>query len=187
MDNKVELIRVSDAEKYAVSPFLKEEVFKVDSKKKTIIAGKSSQVMLNANTGTLEGITLLHRFTEVDRERFVKIFTNEVGFLFELSKSGLKVFSYLVTIVKQDTDEVYLHIPELMEYCGYSSKNQAYRGLSELISNKIIAMSDRNNIWYINPNILFNGDRIAFIKEYRMSTKETTNNKQLPSNISFEK
>ncbi len=61
-----------------------------------------------------------------------------------------------------------------MAYCGYKSKMQCYRGLGELLANKIIAMSDQPNLWFINPKIVFNGDRIAFIKQYKI----TENNKK---------
>ncbi|MEM7874823.1 hypothetical protein [Morganella morganii] len=36
------------------------------------------------------------------------------------------------------------------------------RGLSELESRKIIAKTMRKGFYYINPNFVFNGDRIAF-------------------------
>ncbi|MEZ2646550.1 hypothetical protein ACBQ03_23750, partial [Escherichia coli] len=36
------------------------------------------------------------------------------------------------------------------------------RGLSELESSKIIAKTMRKGFYYINPNFVFNGDRIAF-------------------------
>jgi hypothetical protein len=49
--------------------------------------------------------------------------------------------------------------------------------LAELIGNEIIAMSDKPNIWYINPSVIFNGDRIAFIKEYNLKKDISGNDK----------
>ena len=177
MNNNKGLIRVSDAERYKDNPFIQNSVLRINTKKQTSIIGRSSNVMLNAETGELEGITLLHKFTEVDKQQFVKVFVNEVSFMLSLSISGTKVLSYVISILKQDSAEVYIYIPALLEYCGYKVKNQAYNGLAELIGNEIIAMSDKPNIWYINPSVIFNGDRIAFIKEYNLKKDISGNDK----------
>jgi hypothetical protein len=42
------------------------------------------------------------------------------------------------------------------------SKAVLYRGLTELIKNKIIARSQREAEYYINPAFVFNGDRLVF-------------------------
>jgi hypothetical protein len=61
----------------------------------------------------------------------------------------------------------------MCSFCGWSTTTQVYLGLGELIKNKIIAPSVNSNLWFINPNVIFNGDRIAFIKEYKL--KQTKN------------
>lgn len=162
-----ELIPVSKAEKHETNPFF-EPVTKIDKGRRTIIAGHTKDILVNSDTGEVSGVSLLHRYKEVDKESFVKLYIGEVSALFDLSKTGLKVFGYVLTALRVNKAEIYLHIPDLMEYCGYKQKNQVYKGLSELITNKIIAQSTRPGIWYINPTIVFNGDRIAFIKEYRL-------------------
>jgi hypothetical protein len=167
MEDK-QLMKVSEAQKYTTSPFI-DDVFKIDSKKKTIIAGRTNKILVDSETGESEGICLLHRYKEVDQEKFVKLYLAEVSSLFELTKTGLKVFGYIVSVLQINSHMVYLHIPDLMTYCEYKSKVPVYRGLGELLSNKIIAMSTKTGWWYVNPNIIFNGDRIAFIKEYRLT------------------
>ena len=42
------------------------------------------------------------------------------------------------------------------------SSSVFYRGLKELCEAKIIARTMRHGCYYINPNFIFNGDRIAF-------------------------
>lgn len=181
MDTKI--IKISKAEKYSKNPFLKDDIITINTGKKQIIAGSTKQVLLNSETGEVEGITLLHKYKEVDKEHFVKLFVNEVQALFDLSRTGLKVFGFVLNCLRINTDEVYINYKQLMEYCGYKQPNQVYKGLGELMANKIIAMSKNSNIWYINPNIVFNGDRIAFVKEYRLKkTKELP----LQSNLEFD-
>lgn len=158
---------ISHSPKFKENPFAN-DIFNIETGKKSIIAGSTKQVLVDTNTGAVEGITLLHKYKEVDKEQFVKLYIDEVASLFELSKTGLRVFGFVLRALRINSAEVYLNIPDMMEYCGYKQKNQVYKGLAELISNKIIAMSVRSNLWYINPNVIFNGDRIVFAKEYRI-------------------
>lgn len=171
-------VKVSQVTKLEVSPFIGEDYLKIDRKKRTIIAGSTSRVLMDTDTGEVEGITLMHKYKEVDRTTFVKLFINEVSALFELSKAGLKTFGYILGCLEINKDTVYIYFPDLMKYADWNSTKQVYRGLGELIANKIIAPSTKPNIWFINPNILFNGDRIAFVKEYRLK-KEKPITKQL--------
>jgi hypothetical protein len=166
--------KVSEARKYSTNPFIGEELFQIDKGKKTVIAGTTKQVLVDTDTGNVEGITLLHKYKEIDKEAFVKLFIKEIEALFGLSKTGLKVFGYILQSLRINEGTIYLNLIDVMAYCGYKSKMQCYRGLGELLANKIIAMSDQPNLWFINPKIVFNGDRIAFIKQYKI----TENNKK---------
>lgn len=167
-----DIIKVSDAPKHLVSPFMDGGMLKIDSHKKTIITGKASEVIIDPETGDLKGQAVMHRYKEVDKTQFVKLFIGEVSALFDLSKAGLKVFGFVLNQLPINKGEVYIHIPDLMEWCSYKTKKQAYKGLGELLHNNIIAMSNRPSVWYINPAVVFNGDRISFIKEYRLKNPE---------------
>ncbi|MBP1039273.1 hypothetical protein J8631_27420, partial [Serratia fonticola] len=48
-----------------------------------------------------------------------------------------------------------------------------YRAMDELQNKRIIAKSSNKFIYYINPNILFNGDRARFIKEIKIRHEQT--------------
>lgn len=165
-------LSLKEAIKHTKNPFIEEPYFKMETKRQTIIAGSSNKLIVDPETGVAEGITLIHKFKEVDTNQFVKIYLAEIKSLFELSKAGLKTFAYVLHCLKINEAEAYINIPELMEYCQYKQSNQAYRGLGELMANKIIAMSKRVNIWYVNPNFIFNGDRVAFIRQYKIKNKK---------------
>jgi hypothetical protein len=170
-DIKIKAIKVSEAIKHNHNPFLDHNVITIDKGRKSLIIGSTKDVLVNVETSEIQAVTMLHKYKEVDKEEFVKFYKSEISSLFDLTKPGLKVFGYLLNKLPQNDCEVYLYMPELMEYCGYRQKNLVYKGLSELIGANIIAMSYKSNIWYINPKIIFNGDRIAFVKEYRISNK----------------
>jgi len=169
-----ELIKVSEATKHTISPFLDNNVINVERGKKHIIMGGINDVVVDTTTGETTGIGLMHKIKVVDKQQFVKLFTNEVSALFDLSKTGLKVFAYVLQALRINNDRIYINPFKVMEFCEYKTKRQVYKGLSELISSNIIAMSDEPNIWFINPTVIFNGDRIAFIKEYRLQPDKET-------------
>lgn len=158
-----------DAIRYQSNPFVDEPYFKIETKRQTFIAGSAKKLLVDPETGVTEGVTLIHKYKEVDKNAFVKLYLSEIKSLFELSKAGLKAFAYVLHALKINEAEAYISINELMKYCGYKQNNQAYKGLGELMANKIIAMSERDNIWYVNPNFIFNGDRVAFIKQYKLT------------------
>jgi len=167
----MDLISVRSAIKYGSNPFMEGEILELKKGNKTVIAGSTSKYLVDSKTGETEAITLLAKKQEVDKEEFAKIYIHQIQSLFNLSKSGIRVFAYLLSALKINKGEVYINISRVMEFCGYKQKNQAYKGLAELISNNIIAMSKDPNIWYINPNVVFNGNRIAFLKEYKIINK----------------
>ncbi|HBM9092039.1 TPA: hypothetical protein L0162_004475, partial [Klebsiella oxytoca] len=52
------------------------------------------------------------------------------------------------------------------------SESIFYRGIKELIEKRIIAKTNEKNWYFINPAIVFNGDRARFVSEIRKK-KET--------------
>lgn len=173
---KIEGIR--NIVKCTENPFLKlkDGIIKIDQERRQILAGTTKNILVNSETGATEGITLLARYKEVDTTQFVKLFINQVSLFYDLSKAGIRVFSYVLQCMQINKDEIHINIPKLMESCGYKTKVQAYKGLAELVKSQIIAQTIESNIWYINPHVVFNGDRVMFITEYR---KKERSNKQL--------
>ena len=166
------IIRLTASKKYEFNPFIEGGVLKIDKGKKTIIAGGTKDVMMNTETGEVTGMALLHRVKEIDKTQFIKIYIDEVKSLFDLSKTGIRTFNYILTCMRMNEAQIYLNIHKLVEYAEWTNTTQAYKGLGELIANSIIAPSCQPNIWFINPNVIFNGDRIAFIREFRMKEKK---------------
>lgn len=160
--------RISEVQKYEENPFIQGGVLIMKKGKTTVIAGSTKKVLIDTESGEMEGVALLHRFKEVDRDQFVKLYLGEVKSLFDLSRTGLKAFAYVLSCMRINDAEIYLNVNSMVKFCEWTTTAQAYRGIGELIANNIIAPSIRANLWYINPNVIFNGDRIAFIKEYRL-------------------
>jgi hypothetical protein len=66
-------------------------------------------------------------------------------------------------------DRIYLHFNTVQKYGSSMSLPTFKRGMSELIKKEFLYESIEPNIYFLNINYMFNGDRLAFIKEYRIN------------------
>jgi len=124
-----------------------------------------------------EGGHYIYSKKEIEPEKFVKVYTAGISAMYDLTKSGIKAFHYCTTILVPDSDVIYIYIPHMIEFCGWKSKKQAYVGLKELIRAEIIAPSFYPGKWFINPRVMFNGNRLMLIQDIRK--KEVQPNKQI--------
>lgn len=140
----------------------------VPKKQKTnVIATKNGGAVLNYKTGEVDDDTLfLAQRKELDNEPFIKLFQAQLKALFGLSTTAIRVFGYLMEEMKFD-DKVYIRWKKAKEFTGYKADSSIQRGIAELLANDFIARSDDPNLYFINPQIFFKGDRIILIKEYR--------------------
>ena len=161
--------------RYKENPFLEGMVVPVKGKQVRLSRlGRDDNILVNQNTGEVQG-THVTTYKRVDSEQFVKLFTANIGLSFELSSAGIKAVGVLVWSVQNSAlskDEVDLDtlVLEAFLQCQVSASKQPLRlslatfkrGLNELEKAKIIAKTMRQGRYFINPNFVFNGDRIAF-------------------------
>jgi hypothetical protein len=160
--------------RYETNPFLESMLVPVKDKRvKVSPLGKDNNVLVNQETGESFG-THVATFKRVDAEQFIKLFTANVAMTFDLTSAGIKVFSVLCWAVQNKAlakDEVDLDVIALAEFIKQHSDKKPplslsiatfKRGLNELEGARIIAKTLRQGRYFINPNFVFNGDRIAF-------------------------
>jgi hypothetical protein len=107
-------------------------------------------------------ITGMARIREVDNEKFVKIYTGNLSHWFELSMPAQKIMQYVIMFLPRNSDVVRLNIARLKTFSGYKSDTSLYDSINELINKRIIAKCDIQELYFINPGYIFNGDRVAF-------------------------
>lgn len=139
----------------------------IKTKEQTIAFGTNkNKRILNTETSELDEDTLLISVKKkVDKEHFVKLYTGVVKELFELSKSAFKVFCYILSVV-EFKDLVILEIEACKQFCSYKSVDPIYDGVVELIERKIIAKGPIAGTYYINPSVIYKGDRVVLLTEY---------------------
>lgn len=160
--------------RYKTNPFLEGMLIPVKGKQvKLSKLGKDDNVLINQDTGEVLG-THVTTYKKVDGEQFVKLFTANIALTFDLSSAGIKAFSVLLWTVQNKAlskDEVDLDLLVLDEFTEAHrgkepplrlSQATFWRGLAELVKAQIIAKTLRQGRYFINPNFIFNGDRVAF-------------------------
>lgn len=163
-----------EVKRYKTNPFLENMVIPIKGKNiKVNILGEDENVLINQTTGEIHG-THLTTIKRVDADQFVKLFTQNVGLTFGLTAAGVKSLSVLVWTVQNTAiskDEVDLDAVNLESFLENHDKNipplrlsigTFRRGLTELEKSNIVAKTLRKGRYFINPNFIFNGDRIAF-------------------------
>ena len=112
---------------------------------------------------------------EVDSTKFLKLFVNGVKALAELKNPGARVFELLYIEMQNNIgkDQVFLSYTGLNEVQQKSiSRSTFARGLAELIEKRFIAAMPTIGHYWVNPDFIWNGDRLAFVKEYRKASSK---------------
>lgn len=178
--------------RYKSNPFVKDMIIKTKNQTVTLSTlGKDNNVLVNTETGEAQG-THICTYKKVDSESFVKIFTAQIALTFDLSRSGIKTFNVLMWAVQTQSygsDKVVLDSFTLSDFLELHKLQLSLatfkRGLNELELAKIIAKTERPGAYFINPNFIFNGDRIAFTtmlirdKERENEVKESKPNSEV--------
>lgn len=169
--------------RYNKNPFLESMIVPVRGRQVKISKlGADDNILVNQATGEVHG-THITTYKRVDSEQFVKLFTANIAMTFDLSSAGIKTFSVLLWAVQYRAlakDELDLDSITLHEFLENNLKTPPLqlslatfkRGINELEKAQIIAKTMRQGRYFINPNFVFNGDRIAFTTLIERSSGE---------------
>lgn len=186
------ITRFSDYEKNKENPFLKDAIEQINNrtvKKYRSATGTDKKAVLQAvdsQTGEVLGHTTFLRQIECDEEEFIKFYLRDFRVFYGLSEKAIRVFGYILTQLKPNSDEFIFLIEDCLNYTIYKTKPSIYSALAELISAEVIAKGRTEIFFFINPMVIFNGSRVTFAKTYvnkaavtKAAKKEIENKKQL--------
>ena len=159
---------------YAENPFLG---FTVTAHKRSMTVSRGTEIVSEDGGESFE--TTIAQVKLVDEGQFIKLFTGQVSALFNLCSAGIKTFGLLLVEAQSGigSDRVFFSFSEAKTNAkknGFDISKSTYtRGINDLLKSEIIAASEKGQGWFfINPAIIFNGDRARFVTEYRKIKNE---------------
>jgi hypothetical protein len=155
-----------------VNPFLDDTVQHIEKGEKTLLFGQKNPDLIIDSDSQVKGHSLFARKVTVDKAKFMKVFMSGLSNWFDLSKAGIKMFAYVANQVTPNKDTFDVDFDECKAFTGYKGTSTILSALAELMENKFIARGPNPYKYYINPTIFFNGDRLTFIEQYEVESKE---------------
>jgi hypothetical protein len=158
---------------YEQNPFVGSAVVNTKQGVKKITNKSGDMMMVSQSTGEIvsqAGMTGFWHSQPVDKTQFVKLYVNGVKAFKELTGAGTKVFELLYLEVQKQIgkDKVHLAYAGIDQDITPMSIATYTRGMRELMDKGFIAPSMVQGLYYINPDYMWNGDRLAFVKEFRL-------------------
>lgn len=153
---------------YETNPFMSGT--SIQSKTRKVTNKRGDMMLVSANTGEIQApIAGFWEAQEVDSTKFIKLFVNGVKALAELTNAGTRVFELLYIEMQSNIgkDQIYLSYSGLDKNLKTISRSTFSRGVAELIEKKFMAAMPAVGWYWINPDFIWNGDRLAFVKEFR--------------------
>ena len=161
---------------HAKNPFLVDASVNSKTGTKRLSNKKGDKFMIVSDSGETVAPAGFHEIVEVDKTQFVKLYINGVKAFQGLKSAGAKVFEIIYRAVQDavGSDRIYLHFMSIEQNITPISRATFDRGMTELLEKNFIAESLEPGMYFLNIDYLFNGNRLAFIKEYRIKSIDDT-------------
>ena len=180
------ILKFSEYEKNKENPFMKQAVEEIQKHivkkyKNSTHAQREQRALVAAadlDTGEIFRTSFIRQI-EVDDDQFTKLYLSEFKAFFNLSQSAIRVAGYIMQCMKPKKDMIMFILEDCMEYTGFKAQASLYKGLAELVAAEVIARGNHENLFYINPLIIFNGDRVSYTKEFIRKKESEEEQKQL--------
>ena len=169
-------IGIKDFEEYDKNPFMNGAIRDIGIVTKDKISlwrtSKGSVMEMNDHNGNA---ILLGSKKKIDAEGFTKVYHKQIKFMLELSDSAIKMIIYIASKLEKNSLQIDFEIDDCNKICKFS-RSTIYRLLTELLKFNVIARSSkRNYIYFINPIVLFNGNRLIAYQEWEKTEDDELN------------
>ena len=130
------------------------------------VAKKSpTKRLVDVDNGEVMDVMEDDKFITIDSLPFVKVYSDEYGkAILNLPLVGFQLLSYVMVKLERGNNLVYLSYGDVKVIVGNISRSGYYKGVKELIKRNVIEVSERKNIYRVNPNLVYNGVRIPKFK-----------------------
>jgi len=171
LTEETELRSRRGAKKYQTNPFVAGAIANTKQGIRRISNKTGDRMMVvSESTGEIMAPAGFWQAEEVDKTQFVKLYVNGVKAFKDLTGAGTKVFEVLYLRIREaiNKDVVYLSFHDIDQLVTPMSESTFMRGMKELVTKGFIAESISPTKYFLNPDYLWNGDRLAFVKEFKV-------------------
>lgn len=190
MENKTELTKPKRkyelklrAKTHKKNPYMEGNSYGMVASKTKRITNNQGSYMVKADDGEIiANVAGFWTAQEVDTAQFVKLYINGVKAFSDLTTKGTKVFELMYLEMQNEIgkDKIYLNLQTIDQAITKISKTIFYDGLNELIEKKFLAPTEMTHWYWINPDYVFNGDRLSFAKTYiKKNSHQTKDDKTI--------
>jgi len=157
---------------YQTNPSIPSET-EIKRSKRAQIGTEMRGLVVDTGSGEIlgHGGAIAYEWEEVDKERFVKLYLAGLKQAAGLSKAGLAVFE---TVYKQMRERPGQDTVPLDSYSSGLHPVTYRRGLRELLEKEFLFRSPNPGLFFVNIRFMFNGDRLAFVKGYKLKKEQPT-------------
>jgi hypothetical protein len=157
--------RIKDFTAYPDNPFSVPDIVQ-----KTHVRKSRTDQFTNKSTGEVfDLLTQAKEYVDYhDSGRYIKLFHGSIGVVADLGIRGVALLCYVMANLKPGVSVIELPRKVITADPRYSTLRGGgyYVGITDLLSHGIIArVASASECYYINANILFNGDRKKLVKE----------------------
>lgn len=103
---------------------------------------------------------------KVDRETFIKVFRDSIRYIAKLSRTAQAVLWYIMDNLPQDKGYVVIDNMTVMDFCHFKTRKSVREGVVELLDKNFLVRTTVPKKFWVNPLIVFNGNRITYANEY---------------------
>lgn len=103
---------------------------------------------------------------KVDRETFIKVFKDSIKYIAKLSRTAQAVLWYIMDNLPQDKGYIVIDNMTVMDFCNFKTRKSVREGVLELLEKNFLTRTTVPKKFWVNPLIVFNGNRITYAKEY---------------------
>lgn len=164
-------------QKYKENPFMRPDGSGVVVYQSRTAKVETAGPLAITETGSGQAISVaqVRRVELVDSDKFVKLYVANLDAFFDLKPGTIRVMTAVLSEVADARnahgDTIYLNYGRVKEYFEAKGTKAPARptffsAMAEMVEKGFVAPSVDTNLWFINPTIFFNGDRIRFVNEY---------------------
>jgi len=151
---------------YETNPSVPKES-EIKRNKRAQIGTDTRGLIVDSGSGEVlgHGGAMVYEWEEVDKERFVKLYLAGLKQAAGLTRAGLAVFELVYSQLRERPGQ------DSIPLDAHSSRLQPVtyrRGLRELLDKEFLFRSPNPGLFFVNIRFMFNGDRLAFVKGYKL-------------------